>query len=137
MSKSNYLETSFLRYLYENITPTFSGDSIYYVALHVADPGEAGTQSTNETTYPGYARVAVSRSSGGWTTTGDTVRNVSLIQFPTCNAAASLTITHFSIGRASSGAGDILHKGALDSPLPVAQNIRPEFSANALAITED
>ena len=41
-----------------------------YVALHTADPGESGTQSTNEISYTSYARVAVARSSAGWTVTG-------------------------------------------------------------------
>ena len=36
------------------------------VALHTADPGEGGTQATNETAYTGYARVSVARTSGGW-----------------------------------------------------------------------
>lgn len=38
-----------------------------YVSLHTADPGVAGDQSTNEATYTSYARVAVARTTGGWT----------------------------------------------------------------------
>ena len=30
-----------------------------YVSLHTADPGEAGSQTTNEANYTSYARVAV------------------------------------------------------------------------------
>jgi hypothetical protein len=38
-----------------------------FVALHTADPLEAGDQTSSEATYTGYARVAVLRTSGGWT----------------------------------------------------------------------
>lgn len=38
-----------------------------YVSLHTADPGVGGDQSTNEATYTSYARVAVARTTGGWT----------------------------------------------------------------------
>ena len=33
-----------------------------YVALHTADPGEGGNQSTSEVNYTGYSRVAVQRT---------------------------------------------------------------------------
>lgn len=38
-----------------------------YVSLHTADPGATGDQTTNEASYTSYARVAVARTSGGWT----------------------------------------------------------------------
>lgn len=38
-----------------------------YVSLHTADPGTTGDQTTSEATYTSYARVAVARTSGGWT----------------------------------------------------------------------
>lgn len=38
-----------------------------YVSLHTADPGAGGNQTTNEAAYTSYARVAVARSSAGWT----------------------------------------------------------------------
>ena len=34
-----------------------------YAALHTADPGAAGNQTTSEASYSGYARVAVARTS--------------------------------------------------------------------------
>lgn len=37
-----------------------------YISLHTADPS-AGNQTTSETAYTGYARVAVARTSSGWT----------------------------------------------------------------------
>lgn len=38
-----------------------------YISLHTSDPGAAGDQTTNESGYTSYARVAVARTSGGWT----------------------------------------------------------------------
>ena len=78
MSASNAFETSLLNLIFKNVTIANYGDAIgilgsatagsLYVGLHTADPGEAGTQATSEATYTGYARVAVARSAGGWTT---------------------------------------------------------------------
>src|SRR3990170_8011499 len=68
------------------------------VALHTADPGEAGTQATSETAYTGYTRVAVARTSGGWTVAAGSVSPVANIDFGECTAAPGAPITHFSVG---------------------------------------
>lgn len=136
MSKSNWLENQFLGNLFNNTALGYSSDTTFYVALHSTDPGEGGTQDTNEISYTGYARVAVARNSGGFTVTGATVANTAQIQFPICTGGTA-TATHFSIGRLASGAGDILYKGALNSSLAISNNIQPQFAASALSITED
>lgn len=46
--------------------PGSTVDGSLYVSLHTADPGAGGNQTTSECAYTGYARVAVSRTSG-WT----------------------------------------------------------------------
>lgn len=81
-----------------------------FVALHTADPGEAGDQTTNEATYTGYARVAVPRSGSGFTASANPAVNAATITFPACTAGSSL-VTHWSIGVASSGASKILYFG--------------------------
>lgn len=81
-----------------------------FVALHTADPGEGGSQTTNEATYTGYARVAVNRNSGGWTVTNNQISNTGAVTFGQCTAGAN-SITHFSIGTVTSGAGKILYSG--------------------------
>jgi hypothetical protein len=107
-----------------------------YLALHTADPGVGGSQTTNETSYTNYARVAVVRTTSGWTAaTTSTTQNVALLQFPQCGATGA-TVTHVSIGTASAGAGTILYSGALNSSLAVANLIQPQFSAGALTVTE-
>jgi hypothetical protein len=110
-----------------------------FVALHTADPGETGTQSTSEATYTGYARVSVLRTSGGWTVSGTAptqVTNAGAVTFGACTAGSN-TITHVSIGVASSGATKLLYGGALGASLAVSAGITPSFAAGQLVITED
>lgn len=81
-----------------------------FVALHTADPGEAGDQTTSEATYTGYARVTVARTSGGWTVATNTVTNTAAVTFGQCTAGSN-SITHWSVGVATSGASKIIAFG--------------------------
>lgn len=145
MSKSNTFETGFLNLVFNNTTLANIGDATglvgstttgsLYVSLHTADPGEAGGPSTNETTYTSYARVAVARTSGGWTVSGNTASNTAAVSFPQCTGG-SATITHFGVSTASSG-GTLLFSGALTASLAVSSGITPQFNAGALTVTED
>jgi hypothetical protein len=146
MSKGNTFENELLLHIFQNATLPLIGDATgllasstagsLYVSLHTADPGEAGTQTTNEAAYTSYARVAVARTSGGWTVTGNAVTNTALVQFPQCTGGSE-TETHFAIGTASSGTGKILYKGALSASLAVSSGIQPQFGATTLSGTED
>ncbi len=106
-----------------------------YISLHTASPGTGGAQTTNETAYTNYTRVAVARSGSGWTVSGGAAENAALIQFPQCGVTGA-TITHVAIGTASSGSGLVLYQGALNSSLAVANLIQPQFSIGALVATE-
>jgi len=146
MSKSNAFETSLLGLLFNNTDIANIGDAAglqnsatagsLYLALHTADPGEAGDQTTNECTYGSYARVGVARSAGGWTISGATASNTALAQFPECTSGSE-TITYVSIGMLSSGASVILYSGALTASRSVSSGIQPQFSALSLVVTED
>jgi hypothetical protein len=105
------------------------------VAFHTADPGEAGSQTTNETTYTSYARVAVARTSGGWTVTANSVSPVANIDFPQCTGGTA-TITHFSVGTASSGAGVLLMSGTVTPNISVSSGVTPRLTTST-AITFD
>lgn len=89
-----------------------------YVSLHTSNPGNGGSQNTNETTYTNYTRVPVARTTGGWTvTTGSgtspsNVTNAASISFPGCGVTGA-TLTHWGLGLASSGAGTLLAWGPL------------------------
>ena len=106
-----------------------------YISLHTADPGIGNAQTTNETSYTNYARIAVVRTSGGWTVSTNTAVNAALAQFPQCGATGA-TLTHVAIGTASTGAGTVLYAGSLNSSLAVASGIQPQFNASALTVTE-
>jgi hypothetical protein len=108
----------------------------FHISLHSADPGEAGNQSTNEISYTGYARVGVARTAGGWTRTTSTIANTALVQFPQATGGTA-TATHFGIGTDSTGAGNLLLKGALNSSLSISNGIQPQFAAGALTATVD
>jgi len=107
-----------------------------YVSLHTADPGEAGDQTTSESAYTSYARVAVARTSGGWTVSNNQATNTAAINFPQCTGGSS-TVTYVAIGTASSGAGKLLASGALTSSLAVSNGITPSFAIGALTFSID
>jgi hypothetical protein len=142
MSKSNTLENDILLLLF-NATAiadlaendTTSPLTNLYVALHTADPGEAGTQTTNEVTYTSYARVAVLRTSGGWTVTGNSVSPVADITFP-AGTGGSGTATHWSVGTLVSGAGIILYSGTITPNIVTGNGVTPVVTT-ASTITED
>lgn len=146
MSASNAFETALLALIFENTNAANIGDATglrgsttagsLYVSLHTADPGEAGAQNTSEAGYTSYARVAVARSSSGWTTTGNSVVNDAAINFPAATGGSS-TVTHFGIGTDSSGAGNLLFSGALSSSLAISSGITPSIAAGALTVTAD
>ena len=117
------------------LNATASPATNLYVSLHTADPGPAGNQQTSEAAYTSYARVAVARTSGGWSIAGETISNVSAVTFPTATGGSE-TETFAGIGLASSGAGTLLYSGALTASLAVSNGITPSFAAGQLTITE-
>jgi len=115
---------------------TSSPLSNLYLSLHTADPGVGNNQTTNETSYTNYVRIAVVRTTSGWDVpSGGATANAALAQFAQCGVTGA-TITHVAIGTASSGAGTVLYAGALSSSLAVANGIQPQFAAGALDVTE-
>jgi hypothetical protein len=106
-----------------------------YLSLHTADPGTGNSQLTNETSYTNYTRIAVLRTTAGWTVSTNTAVNAALAQFPQCGATGA-TITYVAIGTNLSGAGNVLYSGALTSSLTVSNGIQPQFNASALTVTE-
>jgi hypothetical protein len=97
------------------INATSSPATNLYVSLHNADPGETGSQTTSETAYTNYARVAVVRTSSGFTESGtnpEQVANTATITFPQCGATGD-TLTYWGLGLSSSGAGTLLMSGPI------------------------
>jgi hypothetical protein len=144
MSKGNTFENDLLKLIFNATAIANLADNAgtgpltnLYVALHTADPGEAGTQDTNEADYTSYARVAVARTSGGWTVSGNQAENAAEVAWPEATGGSN-TITHWSIGVASSGTTKILYSGArTGGGLAVSTGIQPTAAAGALVVTED
>lgn len=142
MSKTNALENAILELLFKATAFANMADNAasspntnLYLSLHTSDPGEAGDQTTAETTYTSYARVAVARSGSGWVVTGNSVSPAASIDFPQCTGGTA-TITHFGLGKASSGAGVLFYKGAVTPNIAVSNGVTPRLGT-ATAITED
>lgn len=107
-----------------------------YVSLHTANPGVGNNQTTNETAYTNYVRVAVVRTTSGWSVpSAGATANAALIQFAQCGVTGA-TVTHVAIGTAASGSGTVLYAGALNSSLAVANLIQPQFAIGDLDVTE-
>lgn len=149
MSKSNAWETALLNLVFCNTNAANIGDATglrgsstagsLYLSLHTADPGEAGSQSTNEVSYTGYARVAVARSTGGFTVTGNQVVPAANVNFGQRTDVASTTATYFAIGTDPSGAGTLLYSAAITTPsagITISHLVTPILTT-ATNVTED
>lgn len=119
----------------------FSPATNLYVALHTANPettaglGTAGTQNASEASYTSYARVAVARTSGGWTVSTNTVVPAATISFPAATGGSE-TETYASIGTASSGASLMLWYGAISPTIVVSSGVTPQLTtASTLTFT--
>lgn len=143
MSATNTFETALLQHIFQNADIANIGDAtglrgsttagVFYISLHTADPGEAGSQNTNEAAYTSYARISIARSVAGFTVSGNNVSNAAAATFPTATGGSE-NLTHFGIGVSSSGAGTLLLKGALDATLAVSNGIAPSFAIGELDV---
>jgi hypothetical protein len=140
MSKANAFEADILKLIFQAVTiaglarDDASPVTNLSVALHTADPGEAGDQTTSEISYTGYARVNVARTSGGWAITGNSISPVANIDFGTMTAGTGGTVTHMSVGTGVSN--KILYSGTVTPNIVVANGVLPRLTT-ATVITED
>jgi len=142
MSKGDTFENDLLKLIFNATAIANMADNAatspltnLYVSLHTADPGESGSQTTSEITYTSYARVAVARTSGGWTVTTNSVSPAANIDFP-AGTGGSGTATHFGVGTAVSGTGKLLYSGTITPNIVTGTGITPRLTT-ATAITED
>jgi hypothetical protein len=147
MSKSNTFETELLNLIFNNTNIANIGDATglrgssavgnLHIALHSADPGEAGDQTTSELSYSGYARVAVAR--GQFTVANNQVSNTNEIAFP-ASGNGPQTALWYTIGTSASGAGKVLYRGLITTPsggLIINSGTAPKFAPGMAAVTED
>ena len=108
MSKTNAWENGLLLLVFNNTNFANVGDATglrgssaagnLHLSLHTSDPGEAGSQTTNEIAYTSYARVAVARSGAGF------------------------------IGTDLAGAGTLLYKGTVTPNIVCGSGITPQLT---------
>ena len=134
MAISGTTETAILQLIFNATTwanyainATASPETNIVVALHTADPGTSGTQSTSEVGYTSYARVNVVRTSSGWTVSGTgpaSCSPVSNISFP-AGSGGSGTVTNFSTGKSGGGTSAILWSGTVTPNIATGSGITP------------
>lgn len=142
MGKGAAFENSFLKLIFNAVAIANIADNAgsspltnLYVSLHTADPTAAGNQTSNEATYTSYARVAVVRTSSGWTVTGNVVSPAALISFPACTGSTN-TITYAAVGTLATGTGEIIVSGAVSPSISVATGVTPQLTT-ASTFTEN
>ena len=142
MSKGDTFENDLLKLIFNGTAITSIADNAasspftnLYLSLHTADPGESGSQMTSEAAYTSYARVAVARTSGGFTVSANSVSPAADVSFPACTGSTA-TVTHFAIGTASSGTGKILYSGTVTPNISVSTGVTPILTT-ASTVTED
>ncbi len=140
----NTAESDLLKLLFQNTAWANVGNAggllpssvagSFYISLSTGTLSGSSTQSTTEAAYTSYARVAIARSSVGWTITGSAptiAENAAACTFPACTGGSE-TETYAVIGRDSSSTGEVILYGALTASLAVSSGITPSFAINAL-----
>lgn len=135
MSFSNSTEEDVLQQIFIGTALPWAGNTNLWIALYTASPAEAGSATTNEATYGGYARAVLTRASD-FTVSGNSVSNANLEQFDACTSGSN-TITHAAIVDSASGAGNVIVYAALSSSISVSTGVQPQFAAGALSFTLD
>lgn len=146
MSKSDTFELDMLKLVFNgtpiaNLADNAASSPLgsLYLALHLADPGDGGTQDTNEVSYTGYARKAVLRTTAGFTCSGSSPAQAVTAadnDFPADTGGTQGTATYFSVGVASAGATKVLYSGTITPPIILGNGVTPRLSAGTKC-TED
>lgn len=142
MSKGNTFETDIVGLIFNATAIANMADNAasspftnLYLSLHTADPGEAGSQTTSECAYTSYARVAVARTSGGFTVASGVATLAALTSFPAATGGSE-TATYFGVGTASSGTGKLLYSGTVTPNIVISNGVTPQLTTGT-TISED
>lgn len=136
MSISNTTEDAILNLIYSATAWANYADNAasvpqtnIHVALHTADPGDAGTMTTSEAAYTNYARVNVARSNGWNASSGGSVSPAAAVTFP-AGTGGSGTDTHFSTGKTGGGATAILLSGTVTPNIVSGNGVTPQLTTS-------
>jgi hypothetical protein len=110
---------------------TSAGSTLTWQSLHTADPSSGTGQNQSELAVTGYARVSVDRSTSGFAVSGSgpaSASPVANINFAQCTSTSTGTVTHWSIGMSSAGAGKIIASGVVTPNINISQNVTPQLT---------
>lgn len=78
-----------------------------------------------------YARVAVARSAGGWTVSGNAATLTAIATFPAMAGGAGGTVTHFGVGYEALGVGTgLAFFGAVTPNIVVTAGVTPKLDTS-------
>ena len=101
------------------------------LALHTADPGDAGDMTTSEIAYTSYARASANRASGagGWTVSAGVASLTTATSFA-AGTGGSGTATYFSVGKTGGGATAILFSGTVTPNIVCGSGVTPQLTTS-------
>ena len=142
MGKGNTFSNDWLKLIFNataiaNLADNASSSPLtnLFISLHTASPGAGGNQQTNEAAYTSYARVAVVRTSSGWTVaSAQSTSPVAAITFPAATGGSE-TETFFAVGTLVTGTGKILYFGTVTPNIVVSSGVTPQLTT-ASTVTE-
>lgn len=107
-----------------------------YLSLATATLNASSTQTTSEAAYTSYARVAVARTTGGFTAaSSQSSALVATASFPACTGGSE-TETYAMLGTdGTTLAGKNLYWGAISPTLAVSNGVTPQLTT-ATTISE-
>lgn len=140
MTISDVSETAILKLIFQAVAWANYADNAATspqtnigLALHTADPTDAGTAASNEVGYTSYTRVNVARTTGAWSVTG-TATNcspIAAINFP-AGTGGSGTVTYFSTSFSNAspptGTQSILWSGTVTPNIVTGSGVTPSLS---------
>lgn len=113
---------------------TSAGSTLTWQALHTADPSSGTGQNQSELAVTAYVRTSVDRSTSGFVVSGSgpaSASPVGAITFPQCTSTSTATVTHWSVGFSSAGAGKIIASGTVTPNINISQNVTPQLTTSS------
>ena len=133
---SNYTEQNVLSAILRGVTFPIPGT--VYIALHTADPTDAGGGEVSTGEWPAYVRQDAAGGGtidSGWTAPVDGVStSAKQVIYPGMDGGAAVTVTHWSLYDAATG-GNLLVHAPLDTPRQLQPDDVFVFNNSALTVS--
>ena len=137
MSLANVSESDVLDFFLLGADPAWRAGATGYLALVTGVSVDESAPLTNECTYTGYSRIALTKATS-WSGSGNTRTNANLLQWgKRTDGGATQTATHAVWCDTASGAINMAIIAPLDDDLPVSLNIRPQIEAGGLTVNAE